>query len=36
MAGQAHDHAQCVPKRQLVLAFVQVRALQPEVCKTVG
>jgi hypothetical protein len=30
------DHVQCVPKRSLLAKFAQVRAVQPEVCKTVG
>ncbi len=31
-----HDHVQCVPKWPLALTFAQVKALPPEVCKTVA
>jgi len=30
----SQDHAECVPKHQLVPTFAQARGLSPEVCKT--
>jgi len=35
-ARLARDHVQCVPEWRFARTFIQVMAVSPEVCKTVG